>query len=407
MGQSKWNEEKIIQTLKDFPEMKDRQSKEELYEKIEQKRSEAKPKQKRFRFMPVLAAACVLLIAAIISPAILNETVFTPPGEESDVENPGTTDQQPATLKKADEPQQPAEIQPAPESSPLPLENEIGTRSYEGDMVFYPGVQEVPAGKQVVTLYYPDSEAMGTVPMSTFVDESFSRVEAIKAGLEKINPENYGVSENVLLALKDLQLSEVPEENALVVDLAPNQVQGSTGVSMFLETIQYSAYEMGYDIIKLRTNGVAGYDLPHMGSYKQLDVEAPENGISALLSDNSTYLLTPGIKLNGENKAENLEEALKFMKQDIDGFGYHETIQRNVFINNVSENGKTAVIEFSKGSEFTENLVYQAMIESMLLAAEQFGYENVQFTNTNFERIGPYKLTEPIPVLKAPNVVVE
>ncbi|WLD93642.1 hypothetical protein [Alkalihalobacillus sp. AL-G] len=405
MGQSKWNEDKIIQTLKDFPKMKDRQSKEELYEKMEQKRSRSKPKQRRLRFMPVLAAACVLFIAAIISPAILKDTVLSPPpGEEAGVENHGSTDHEQSSLKKADEPQQ-AETLLAPESDPLSTENTIETRSYEGDMVFYPGVQDVPAGKQVVTLYYPDSEAMGTVPLSTFVDKSLTRVESINTALNKIQPEKYGVSENIILALKDIKLTEVQEENALVVDLAPNSVQGSTGVQMFLETIQYTAYESGYDIIKLQTNGVAGYDLPHMGSYKQLDVEAPEKGVSALLSENGTYLLTNGIKLNGENKPESLEEALQLMKQNNDGFGYHETIQRNVFIKKVSENGTTAVIEFSKGSEFKENLLYQAMIESMLLTAEQFGYENVQFVNTNFERIGPYNLTEPITVLKAPNVV--
>ncbi|MGM7703589.1 hypothetical protein ACSVDE_17845 [Pseudalkalibacillus sp. Hm43] len=402
MGQSKWNEEKIIQTLREFPKVEDSRSKEELFDQIQNKmgQEESEKKAKPFRFMPVLAAACILAIAAIISPTIMDQFDL-PKGEISQEENGSALS---TSTKSPDEKEAPVseQVEPAePTEEAADTSEVVPYAQVEEEFKYHAGITEVPEDKQVVTTYYPDQEAMGVVPVSFLAEKELSRVEALQQALSSISSQELGLSES---GLASVNLLEYPN-NTFVVDIKSGAIQGSTGERIFVNTVKGTAHSLGYDYITFKTEGENGYDFSHLGSIETIEVSAPEKGVSAILTDTGTLLLVNGIQLNGDVQLRTFEDALHWMSKDMEGFGYQETILENVFFKEITEDGKKVTIEFSEGTTLEDNMKFVAMLESILMAANQFGYEQVDFINAPIEQIGPYQLSGTLPVLKAPNVI--
>ncbi len=402
MGQSKWNEEKIIQTLREFPKVEDSRSKEELFDQIQNKmgQEETEKKSKPFRFMPVLAAACILAIAAIISPTIMDQ--FDLPKDGVSQENESALSTSTKSPNEKDTPTS-EQVEPAGPTEEAPDTSEVVPfAQVEEEYKYHVGITEIPEDKQVVTAYYPDQEAMGVVPVSFLAEKGLSRVEALEEALSTISDEELGLSES---GLSSVNLSENPNANTLVLDIKPGSIQGSTGERIFVQTVQNTAFSLGYETIAFMSAGKPGYEFSHFGPMESMEVSAPEKGVSALLTNTGTLLLVNGLQLNGNVEPETLEDALHWMSKDMEGFGYQETIPENVFFKEISEDGKKVTIEFSEGTTLEDNMKYVAMLESILMAAHQFGYEQVDFINAPIEQIGPYHLSGTLPVLKAPNVI--
>ncbi len=411
MGQSKWNEEKIIQTLRDFPAIEDRQKKEELFAKIEKRIDSKKTKRMPFRIMPMLAAACVLFIAAIISPVVLQETVFKNPGSETGLKSSGSPSE------PGNEPQN---IQKSPEESIPPSSgseegvslkvkpsagSEIEPKAYEShNVTYHSGVVEVPQDKQVVTVYYTDSRAEGVVPVSYLADKELPKIEALQQAFQMINPDKLGVLETVFHEGDKVKVSDDLEKKMLIVDIKPGVIQGATGERMFMDTVNYTAFNLGYEKIVFKTSGEPGYDFPHFGPQDMVEIESPK-GVSTLLTDNGTLLLVEGTKADGSIDGSTLEEIIRTIKIDTSRLGHEEAIQPSVFIKEVNKNEKAVSVVLVEGSRLENSIMYIAMIEAMLLTAGQFGFEYVQILGSDTKEVGPYNLAEPIPVLKAPNVI--
>ncbi|WP_408009034.1 hypothetical protein ACJROX_01445 [Pseudalkalibacillus sp. A8] len=411
MGQSKWNEEKIIQTLRDFPEIEDRQKKEELFAKIEERIESKKTKRKTFRFMPMLAAACVLLIAAIISPVVLQETVFKNPGSETGQKSSGSPSEpgnEPPNIQKTPE----RSVPPASDTeegktlkAEPPAESEIEPKAYEShNVTYHSGVVEVPQDKQVITVYYTDEVAEGVVPVSFLADKELPKIEALQQAFQMINPDELGVFETEFHKGDKVKVSDDQEKKSLIVDIEPGSIQGGTGERMFMDTVNFTAYNLGYEKIIFRTSGEPGYEFPHFGPREMVEIESPK-GVSTLLTKNGTLLLVEGTNANESEERSNFEEIIRTVKIDTSGFGYEETIQPSFFIKEISESENTVTVELVKGSKLENSMMYIAMIEAMLLTAGQFGYEQVHLIGSDTKEVGPYNLEKPIPVLKAPNVI--
>ncbi|MCF6411778.1 hypothetical protein [Pseudalkalibacillus salsuginis] len=410
MGQSKWNEEKIIQILRDFPAIEDRQKKEELFAKIEKRIDSKKTKRKPFRIMPMLAAACVLIIAAIISPVVLQETVLKKPGSETGQKSSGSPSEpgnEPTEIQKI--PEEP--IPPASGSEGTSLkaepsaESEIEPKAYEShNVTYHSGVVEVPQDKQVVTVYYTDSRAEGVVPVSYLADKELPKIEALQQAFQMINPDKLGVLETVFHEGDKVKVSDDLEKKTLIVDIKPGVIQGGTGERMFMDTVNYTAFNLGYEKIVFKTSGEPGYDFPHIGPQDMVEIESPK-GVSTLLTDNGTLLLVEGTRADESIDGSSLEENIRTIKIDTSRLGHEEAIQPSVFIKEVNKNEKTVSVELVEGSRLENNMMYIAMIEAMLLTSGQFGFEYVQILGSDTKEVGPYNLAEPIPVLKAPNVI--
>ncbi|MGP4081892.1 hypothetical protein ACTWQL_18510 [Pseudalkalibacillus sp. R45] len=413
MGQSNWNEEKIIQTLRDFPVVEDRQTKEELFEKIESRIETKKTKRKSFKFMPILAAACVLLIAAIISPAVLKETVFKTPGSEMNHSSKGSSEIEKATpliqkktpeesIPPAADPEE-GEAQPAEQQ---PAESKIEPKAYESNNVTYHSAAvEVPEDKQAITVYYTDEGAENVVPVSYIADKGLPKIEALREAFQKIDTEEMGLFATEFHKGDRVKVSDDPEKNELILDIEPGTIQGTTGERMFMDTVDHTAYSLGYKQVMFRTNGEPGYEFSHFGPIEEVDIKGPEKGFSTLVTKKGTLVLGERIKANDSQEPTSLEGIVRSMKMDTSGFGDEEAIQPNIFIKQISEKEKMAIVELVEGSRLENNIMYMAMIESILLTAHQFGYEQVYFFGSNVQEVGPYNLTEPLPVLKAPNVI--
>ncbi|WP_261134175.1 hypothetical protein [Bacillus sp. Marseille-Q3570] len=411
MGQSNWNEEKIIQTLRDFPVVEDRQTKEELFEKIESRIETKKTKRKSFKFMPILAAACVLLIAAIISPAVLKETVFKSPGSDVKHSLHGSSEigkESPLIKKTPEEPMPPAadpeEREPQPAEQPA--ESKIEPKAYESnDVTYHSAAVEVPEDKQAIIVYYTDEEAENVVPVSYLADKGLPKIEALREAFQKIDTEEIGLFATEFHKGDRVKVSDDPEKNELILDIEPGTIQGSTGERMFMDTVDHTAYSLGYKQVVFRTNGEPGYEFSHFGPKETVDIKGPEKGFNTLFTEKGILLLGERIKANDSQEPTSLEGIVKSMKIDTSGFGDEEAIQPNFFIKQIREKDKTAIVELVEGSRLENNMVYMAMIESILLTAHQFGYEQVYFLGSNVQEVGPYNLNEPLPVLKAPNVI--
>lgn len=376
MAPSNWNEEKITEKLKEMPRVEDHRDKEDIFLAIENKLSrdsdKTEVKKRPFWIFPSLATAAAFVLMVLLLPPLFEDNTGVQPMRDNQANHDGDPSLQMATLKK--------------------------------DEGHYLGViHKIPEDKEALTLYYPEPGQLFLVPITFLVEASENEqlIRKIQQILSTFEPQMYGLSESYL---KGVDIKQGESEEQIIVDI-PNdyfEQYGSGPEKLFMDTISYTFSKLGYSEVRFQSNNEEGYEFPHYGLLTG-DVLREQN-IKGYLPFKTTtghiVLYNPEINsadIDIDNISEWLQEEAVFVRDPIftTDFGFKIT---EVDEDNIS-------IQFNENNMIKNNDESLAIIDSILLTAKTFNYQNVTFIDQPVKQLGPYNLSSEVQVPIAPNYI--
>ncbi len=376
----KWTDEKIEQHLKFMPPIKDRQSKQELFLKVQAK-IEYKQQQKGKKLptwsLPALATACALVLFGIFVPDLMKNG-----GQKMENSKMAQHDGD-------------MEAKLANDSASGNDKNSAGIMKSEAAVNYHAPLLKKDiesSNKDWVTIGYLDEQAQLVIPVSFVTDKDYY-LNKVNNQLLKFNPSDAGLVDSPLINAKITE-----EEETIIVDFPPGSVnEAEEPLLQALISMTFANAEQKAKV-EFRTNGQPGYEFPRFGTVTEWDLAvpgAPHYRYDAPSSDSFIVsLFSTG--QDADNMPKEFKDALEMMDDEQER-GLKPLLPKNITLG-VKEISKDYVeITFPDtiklSADDTEDLM---MIDAILLTAESYGYDSVKFTNTKLDTIGPYHLNKSI-----------
>ncbi|MFN7252708.1 MAG: hypothetical protein ACK4M9_18335 [Anaerobacillus sp.] len=385
MRSSKWDEKTIESQLRKLPKIEDKQSKEALFERIQERLQEEQIKErakKKSWVIPTFAAAAVFVLLLLIIPSFLNERDATIEETYPDFR-----------METTELPEDAAKIM---------VVDERGNTGEGFSLIYFNAVQpydEVELADQLVTLALPVSSGVQefAVPV-TLLAEGSNVIERFLTAKDTFSGEAYGFE-----PFPPFQINSIVEGEAGIL-----KIDFKTGSLGGLASAQHRPYEYSlietfrpwFEKIELSSDGEPQVDWGQYSPRSDISLRETNRGYYLFASETGhTFLVrgnvvgAPG-NLQDENEVEypTLEETLQFMKQGDDSRGYRASIPEDIVISKVNQNGKIVTITFAEGTYIENTAVNTAMVEAILFTAGDFEAEIVQFEGIEPTQVGPYFL---------------
>ncbi|OIJ15114.1 hypothetical protein BKP37_06760 [Anaerobacillus alkalilacustris] len=385
---SKWDEKTIENQLKKLPKIEDRQTKEALFEKIQEKihENEMIQRKKKSWFIPTIATASVVFLLMLLIPPFFNKqeltTDFPEIHDEAEImmEMNGRTDEETG-------------IDTTEKTFEIDLANELDEQGYVGAVTPY---DEDRFNDQLVTIavvtHLPSGEMI--VPITLMVNEK-SLSERFLAAKETFWGEQWGIG-----SFPPIPINTVTIENDGIVniDIPENSLESLSSLEseMYRLVLKETFSQQKYSEIHFTSDGKPGVAWGPYGPLNEMNLQEPNRGYYVFHSNTNHKFLVRGNKEAQENIS--LAEVIEKMKQSEIELGYRASIRDDVTINNIEEDGDTAIITFTEGSVTEDTIDNLMMLEAIMFAARDFGHSYVQFKGINIDRIGPYQVKELVPI---------
>lgn len=344
----KWNDDKLEQHLKNLPPIKDRQSKQELFLKVQAKIEYKEYKGKRLPTwsLPALATACALVLFGMFAPDLMKNG--------GQMEN--------AKMSKHDGGM---EAKPIQDSASDEDQGTVGLMKTETPVAYHGPLlkKDIESNKDWVTVGYLDEQAQLVIPVSPLVKAKITE-----------------------------------EEETVIVDLPAGSINESEEPLLQALISMTFANEGQKAKVEFRMNGEKGYEFPRFGSVSEMPLNVP--GAPHYRYDSSTTdafivsLFSTGQEAGSMPKE--FEDALEMMDDEQER-GLKPLLPEDIQLE-VKEITKDYVeITFPDSLLLSaENVEDQMMIDAILLTAESYGYESVKFNNAKLDSMGPYQMDKPI-----------
>ncbi|MCM3719415.1 hypothetical protein [Fictibacillus phosphorivorans] len=384
----KWNDEKIEQHLKSLPPIKDRQSKQELYLKVEAKVEYKNNKGKRLPTwsLPALATACALVIFGVFAPEL--------------VKNGGTKEQNKVVQHEAKKESNEMNTTMTTDGEvSLKFDNKTAPVSYHGP-IQESSLQSTETERDWVTVGYLDEQAQLAIPVS-FITKPNQYLDKVNEQLQKFKPASAGLMESPLQRAKITE-----EEETVIIDWPAGSIyEAEEPLLKNLIALTFSNENQKYKV-EFRTEGKTGYEFPNYGLVKGWNLEvpgAPHFRYDAPTTDTFIVSLFSAGQ-EADDMPADLDDALEVMDEEQER-GLKPLLPKNLELE-VKITGKHSVeITFPDSFKLQpDNQEHQMMIDAILLTAKSYDYDTVKFNNTGLEAIGPYQLNKPIEGIKGQNV---
>lgn len=395
---SKWNQKVIEDQLKKMPKMEDKQSKEALYERIQEKLLEdkIKPQKANKWILSTVATAAVLFLLLLIIPPLFNdEDTFTL--EESQ-------DKAGIMMEVNDYPSNDSANMAETESMP----DERVTDNLLNNN-FFGAVQEVDEiqfREQLVTIAVPIHNGTGefVIPV-TMLAEGATRLERFMTAKDIFSGERWGLG-----SFPTVQINSITEEKAGVVSIdfpkGSNLVNTSSADGrLYKLALQETFASLGYDEIQLTTDDEPGVLWGNYGTLDELDIPDISRGYYLFESNTKHQFLVRGRTVEAPRSTEeqtSFQETLKLMKSGNIEKGYQASISEEVVITNIDQTEDTATITFAEGVIVENKVEYLIMLEAIMFTAKDFGIQFIQFEGVELDQIGPYRSGD---VIKIPEYI--
>lgn len=373
----KWNDDKLEQHLKNLPPIKDRQSKQELFLKVQAKIEYKEYRGKRLPTwsLPALATACALVLFGMFVPDLMKNG--------GQMEN--------AKMSKHDGGMEAKSIQ---DSASDDDQGTVGIMKTETPVAYHVPLlkKDIESNKDWVTVGYLDEQAQLVIPVSFMTDKDYY-VKKVKEQLGKFKPNDAGLADSPLVKAKITE-----EEETVIVDLPAGSINESEEPLLQALISMTFANEGQKAKVEFRMNGEKGYEFPRFGTVSEMPLNVP--GAPHYRYDASTTdafivsLFSTGQE--ADSMPKEFEDALEMMDDEQER-GLKPLLPEDIQLE-VKEITKDYVeITFPDSLLLSaENIEDQMMIDAILLTAESYGYESVKFNNAKLDSMGPYQMDKPI-----------
>jgi hypothetical protein len=397
---SEWDEKVIENQLKKMPKIEDTQSKELLFERIQDRiQTEAIKEKKKNYFIPTIATAAVFFLLFLIIPSFLNENNFSiEESKESQLMNDVSQD------NSMNEEAGIASIEEEAESKKVTYD-ERSVLSYFGavgpsDEQLYQDML-VPLG---ITVQAPTTEFV--IPVTILV-EGNNQLERFLAAKEIFSGEAFGVGN-----FPSFPVNSIDEENGTIlkIDVPKGSFESlSSSQDIVLSQALTETFSDRFGEIRFSSDGEPGVIWGQTGPIPGFELREENRGYYVYESTTGHKFLVRGrvVNASGNEPKENvsLEETLQFMKQGDVNKGYLASVPDWVNISKVKQQGNVVIVTFAKGTILVDNTESLIMLEAIMFAAKDFGATRIQFTGIDTNQIGPYLLNDTIKIPKYMNFV--
>lgn len=391
---SNWDEKLIEQQLRQLPKIEDKQSKDLLFERIQEKMQEQqihqRKKQKNW-VIPTVAAAAVFFLMLLIVPSFLNEQNMT---KEDSLEGDFSTRE--IMIEEDEDAHGIANIEMAP-----------GIASVEQDN--YPVY--LNAAQPIDLEYYNSQLAQLAVPVFSSAGEFVVTVSLLADGKTEIDRflavrelfsgEVWGIGR-----FPSFSINSIYEEKGgiLVMDVPTGTFESLSATEDSLyKTILKETFWPRFREIEFRSDGQLGVIWGQTGPITNLNLEQQNrSGYYFFETDTGFLLLVKGNSVNAPT-GETLYETLLIMKQsELDGL---QSIPEYLEFVTVEDQGDLVTIHFQEGTIFEDSSLNLAIIEAILFTAKDFGYSFVKFKGVEPTSVGHYLLTETLVIPEKVNFI--
>ncbi|RWZ60229.1 hypothetical protein EQV77_02755 [Halobacillus fulvus] len=373
MKRKSYDDKQIEHLLKELPSIKDKQSKDEVYRKIQHKKR--KPTKKKIPWLiPGLASLAVVIVLALMVPAFLGG-IQSPMSQMAD----DSADQTASSGEESSEAESTEEAAPTPNNDQAigtdeqQGEGEVSTDQEDADA----SMDESPSEGQMTTastLKRYTAASDGEANPSIFIDENAQLIIPL-TGVGMSEEEWNNVSSDIdegLLPIEPPYTYTIEGQQATVVFPDQFSISGSSGTIALVESIQWRLYYEGVDQIRLQTESGAPVSLGNYGELEELPVIDEGIYIYRLYESPSTqsrYMIPV------QTSATSFEEAIQQLQENQDS-----TIAPVPANLSVSATGNNNTVQIKiDGEEWDSDQSKLTAIEAILLTAKQFGYSEVEF----------------------------
>lgn len=391
---SKWDEKAIENQLKKMPKIEDKQSKEALYARIQEKLQEdqLKPQKRKSWVFPTISSVAVFFLLLLIVPSFLNNN-------EQNLTLDKVEDNADMLMETSEYPIEEEQDMARTESTP----NRLVTDESINDN-YFGAVQpneERELDDALVTIAVPVSFATGEFLLPvTIQGQGLSMLDRFMDVKNSFNGEYWGIG-----SFPPIQINSISEEKTGVVtiDVPTGSLESlsSTEDSLYMLALKETVSSLGYDQILFTSDGEPGVVWGQQGPLEKLAITDVNRGYYLFESNTGHQFLIKGrlVEAPGSNEEEfSFHETLELMKSGDIEKGYFASIPEEVVITNIVQTEDKATITFAEGVIVEDKREYLIMLEAIMFTAKDFAIEYIEFEGITLDKIGPYKLGDRIEI---------
>lgn len=388
MGKSRLSDRELEDLLRELPKVNDHRHPREIHRNLSLNKSK-KTRSMPAWLIPGFATGIVLILVFILSPQLTgiqdtaNERSVN--DRSANIENMAT-DSEYVTEKM--------EVFEDKDSQ----NNELNSMLIEEPSAVYPNDLN---GYQTFTIAIPDSNALVTVPLTVVIEkiEDKTWFELFEEIMPKLTEEKWGLAEYFPL---DATLSYDDKSETVTIDVPTSHQYGlgSAAETMFTKTLKVSFPIEKVKRIRFTTEGERGIVLGNYGEIFELETEGYQNRayyFSYLGNDSRPYMIP------SEQNYDSILEAYSAMAVGESELGLEASIPTDIILEffTAEDDAQTLIMKIAEGSALNSQFLYN--FEAIMLTARSFGYEKVRVEGQGIEQIGPFNLTEDVPLPVGPN----
>ncbi|GIN73460.1 hypothetical protein J14TS2_39350 [Bacillus sp. J14TS2] len=381
---------KMIQMIKHLPEVTDQRSKEEIYRKVQQNMDRKSKKRKGLIFIPTFALLAAVLIFLLVSPTLFEQNAGQKESSTSDrrvTSNQDNTEQNEKKLFKSNEKNSTMEAQEETKKG-----SQFRTALYNEDV----------GNKQVLT-YATLTNDGGLVPVSVSIlvskEEGTDWFEQYKQEAKLIQKHAPNLMD-IEPILNSMVIENQTTAHVIIDDQFKENFGYQNGLGDIIQnTFQYTDIEevrftdQDGNPVEFGNNGIVQDQpiekQPHRAQY----LYNADNGQAYIVSDSNTT-------------GDNFNDTLHVMK-DSPNDSLQTLIPSNLDFEIVQEEEQQVTIQFNQQLDLSAGDQQEKMwmLEGILLAAKEYGFQVVQFESIEPEQWEGFDFEQPIQVPIAPNVL--
>lgn len=373
MKHKSYDDKDIESMLEKLPSVKDKQTKADLYHKVRPKLDGKRKKHYTRWLVPGAASIAVVFVLLLIIPAYLddannqfNDTAGETSTYSTEGFDSGSDSSQGGSPTESEagnglEGERPEEQISDNEQSDIILDNKPED---ELKRLTAPTLSE---GMRPAV--YMDPNAQIYIPVTWISKQEKSSAPI----LEDLQPEKYG-----LIPVPTPYRVNKKEGEATVIFPNDFSVNGSSNAISIVQSLRWRMEFSQIDSIKVQTENGDAVSLGNYGDVDQLPA-IQQGRYYYQLYENKGYNYLVPVSINGDSS---IESALQLMK--IDRNSTISAIPAHVNFESVKQDVERLLIQINHG-EWSNSQQRLTAIESVLMTARQFGYEEVLFTGMEME----------------------
>ncbi|MGP4071971.1 hypothetical protein ACTWQB_05395 [Piscibacillus sp. B03] len=382
----KYNDEFIEKLLSEMPRVEDEKSFDEYYDQISKEITDSNDissRRNRGWLLPLLTSAAALAIVVVIAMQFINfndtadQMIFHNAEESEDTAN---NDMEGSSSKDFEE-----NIEGEESAEEAGIMDSVGPQLlYEDDLS--------NENLQSVTMILPGPESQYFIPL-TFLLSDADDPYSFFNNLDDISDQYLSLTHDFINGIEFVGNNN---QNEPIIQVAEDSLHGTATEYALFEVLRYFN-SIGHTTIELQNDKGETLELPHTGQVMEHSF-SDQSYVYKLYNTNNGSVYWVRKPLTQE---ATLNEALNELRVD-ESIG-SSTVPSNIEIE-VNDSEDILEVQLKSDLPLKDQEMTLRMIESILLTAGTFGFDQVHFTDLDLETVGPYQLNTPVEIPEHINV---